>query len=378
MMRLLASAVLLTLAKAQEDIYFAGSSGPEKRNTTRASTVEPALRGTVHSMEHPRANDSDPFKRRLISNGRVLTGTDWQTKYDFVVMIPWRNCEWGGERARCTGWIKDDIVVTAAHCAQKCSTTSDYGPVETARGSYPVTQLIRNNKWDGNTRHGHDIIMLKLDRKFENHVKFLLSSDRPQDSTKVKHLGFGQTETGFNRLPSITDSPLNVVGCPWCFFSNNVQCVSSGSHSTVSSCGGDSGGPWFLTDDHGEIIIVGVMSFGYRRFLFTCNPFYDESTSCGAHNEESGISPVSEDRDFINTNAPGYFEWTHDRCTTSKIESVKSKEWCQSTCENAGFDTYCYTGYVWYHFSGNCLCGKGTCRNYPLEGGGRTVTCWAR
>jgi hypothetical protein len=378
MMCLLAAAVLLTLVKAQEDIYFADSLSPERRNTTRALTMEPVLRGTARSIEHPRANESDPLERRVfIGKGQFVTDTDWKNKYDFVVLIRFWNCE-KGWHSICTGWIKDDIVVTAAHCAKKCSKATDFKEVKTATESYEVTQLIRNDKWDGNGGHGHDIMMLRLNKKYENRVKFLLSSDRLQDSAKVNLLGFGQTETGDSGKPSITDSPLDVVSCPWCFYSNNVQCLSSGSHSDLTSCGGDSGGPWFLTDDHGQIIIVAANSFGYQRFLFTCNPFYDKEKACGTHSKETGISPVSEDRDFIDTYAPRYFEWTHDKCVTSKIESVKSEESCQSKCQNSGFTKYCYTGYEWYRFSGTCLCGKGICRNYPLEGGGRTVTCWAR
>jgi len=284
-----------------------------------ASTMEPALRGTV---EHLSANSTEHFQRRLfVGNGHFTTPEEWNTKYDFVVMISYLNCEKQYRQYLCTGLIKDDIVVTAAHCAKKCSKYSDYTNVRTAQGNnFKVKSLIRNDKWDGNYGHGHDIMMLKVDGKFTNHVNFHFSLDRPSKSTKVDLLGFGMTETGAagHQQPSITSSSLDVVGCPWlCGLSNNVMCMSSGQHSDLTSCQGDSGGAWFTKDELGRIVMVGINSFGYQRAFYTfCNPWYDGEKACGSHSGESGMSPISEDHDFIEKNAPGYFHWTdgkHDK-----------------------------------------------------------------
>merc|ERR1712125_7138 len=137
--------------------------------------------------------------------------------------------------------------------------------------------------------------------------------DKPHDSTPLDLVGFGLTETktGTQTLPVSTASSFTAVGCPWlCGFSSNVMCIHSGAHSDVTSCGGDSGGPWFTRDEHDQIVIVAVNSFGFERFLFTCNPFYDPVEACGSHSKETGISPISGDRTFIETYAPGYFQWT--------------------------------------------------------------------
>merc|ERR1711972_409313 len=80
-------------------------------------------------------------------------------------------------------------------------------------------------------------------------------------------------------------------------------CAASGSDRQTSSCGGDSGGPWFQFRDNMEKVeLVGVNAFGFDG-------------SCGEHDKKTGLVSVAHIKDWILQHAPE-FEYTDDiRCS---------------------------------------------------------------
>lgn len=279
-----------------------------------------SLRGADFITEQFVANGTESTQRRLfVGSGRTLSQKEWEEEYDFVVQVLRGN-------SLCTGWIKGDIVITASHCADKRSKPEDFS-ITTVKGSFTVRKFIPNPLWNGKSGDGHDIMILKLNGWFKNNVPYRLSQDRPHDATKLELLGFGATEKAghWTELPIVTPSPFKTVSCPWfCGHSSNVICINSGKHSDVTSCGGDSGGPWFTRDANGQVIIVGANSFGFKRRFFVCDPWYDKTKACGTHDKETGVSPLSDDYNYVQRSAPSRFQWT----TINKKKQCWFGWWC--------------------------------------------------
>merc|ERR1712228_673309 len=92
---------------------------------------------------------------------------------------------------------------------------------------------------------------------------------------------------------------------------SGVVCLNSGENQDLTSCKGDSGGPWFTRDSNSQVVIVGVMSYSYvfrrNKPITVCNPW--EGTQCGGRDQESVMAPLSDAYDYVQKDAHG-FQWT--------------------------------------------------------------------
>merc|ERR1712241_1006005 len=108
--------------------------------------------------------------------------------------------------------------------------------------------------------------------------------------------GFGQTDSrGCGKLHN-SDS-MDVISCNFGGRSH-IACAGSGRNSRASSCGGDSGGPWYRSSDNRKYSVVGVNSFG-------------NGEDCGAVNKETGFVRVSSLRSWIDSHSTP-FKWASE------------------------------------------------------------------
>merc|ERR1712228_720454 len=140
-----------------------------------------------------------------------------------------------------------------------------------------------------------DVAILTFDGHHTNKKKLVLDGVTPAVGEQIRLAGFGRTHTG--SIGDLhTSGPLQRVSCNW---GDGIICASSGSESPKSSCGGDSGGPWFQFRDNQELVqLVGVNAFGYDG-------------DCGEHDKKTGLVSVAYIKDWILQHAPD-FEFTDD------------------------------------------------------------------
>jgi hypothetical protein len=124
----------------------------------------------------------------------------------------------------------------------------------------------------------------------------------PDVGEQIRLSGFGNTHEGTVGVLH-TSGPLQRVRCPPHVRGYGIICAASGDHSQKSSCGGDSGGPWFQFRDNEELVeIVGVNSFGYD---------HNAEFPCGEFHQKTGLVSVAYIKDWILQHAPN-FEFTDD------------------------------------------------------------------
>jgi hypothetical protein len=155
-----------------------------------------------------------------------------------------------------------------------------------------------------------DVAILTFDGHHTNKKKLVLDGVTPAVGEQIRLAGFGRTHTGSLGVLH-TSGPLQRVSCN---MGDGIICASSGSESPKSSCGGDSGGPWFQFRDNQELVeLVGVNAFGYDG-------------DCGEHDKKTGLVSVAYIKDWILQHAPE-FEFTDDiSCSDSDFGATDNDE----------------------------------------------------
>ncbi|XP_054900367.1 serine protease 53-like [Poeciliopsis prolifica] len=177
----------------------------------------------------------------------------------------------------CGGFlVRQDIVVTAAHCA-------DDAPVHVVLGTH---KLSKRNMSPVNIEYfcrfpnytavgrGDDIMLLKLSRKFplNNRVKIIplpsSSNANLKDDQNCSVAGWGKTETNHVMVDDLRVVNVSILNPQLCRekwgagFPPNVICAG-GYNTDKGFCQGDSGGPLVCNG-----VAVGVVSFNK---LNNCN-----------------------------------------------------------------------------------------------------------
>jgi len=225
------------------------------------------------------SNDGGPVS--MVAHGTEIPPEQWHDRRDFTAFV-------SPHGAICTGTVSKNKVITAKHCVE------DLTPSEVT-----VQVSSKLNVWQSVTNivlHPDlDVAILTFDGHHTNKKKLVLDGVTPAVGEQIRLAGFGQTHTG-GVGDLHTSGPLQRVSCNW---HSGVICASSGPDSQKSSCGGDSGGPWFQFRDNQELVeLVGVNAFGFDG-------------NCGEHDKKTGLVSVSYIKDWILQHAPE-FEFTDD------------------------------------------------------------------
>jgi len=222
-----------------------------------------------------------------VAHGTQIPLTQWHDLRDFTALILTQK---GTQGFICTGTVSKNKVLTAKHCVDDGVTNSQVKVTVSSRRNRPfaVTNIVLHPTLD--------IAILTLNGQHTNKKNLVLDAVLPEVGHQIRLSGFGLNHKGSAGRELHTTGPMQRVACS---FGSGVICAGSGGSKKTSSCGGDSGGPWFQFRNNEALVeLVGVNSFGFDG-------------SCGEASKETGLVSVAAAKDWILSHAPE-FEFTND------------------------------------------------------------------
>jgi len=277
--------LLLVLASAiSEDVSMGNVS------------VQEQDQDSIEAMERRDGNETVPPP---VAWGRMISQSAWQSKYDFVVQVTAIRTR---GRARCTGIVWKDKVLTAAHCGRNAVSWE----VTTATHTSGVSNVQIHPRYTRRASCRFDFLLLTLTKPMANRQSIALKSSDNEVGLRLMLVGLGLTARGdanpypLPPRPVITTTHFGVIRCSSRLGVREecTDCISSGMWSSQSSCGADSGGPWMHWSPAQSVAIVaGVNSFGYDG-------------TCGANAKKTGLAPAALAKPWIEQVAPAHFPWT--------------------------------------------------------------------
>ena len=206
----------------------------------------------------------------MIVGGEEVDPACPNCKYDFMVSL--QSSSWGGHF--CGGsLVREDWVVTAAHCVEGSSTNGLQVKIGLHNVNGTTGAITRNvddiiihpqySSWSLN----NDYALLHLSSPVTNFEPIQLITENQNDDEPVMAttMGWGATSSGggsSNVLLEV-DVPIDdSCGNIGNEVTNNMICAGD-SNGGEDSCQGDSGGPLIMTNDEGEYELIGIVSWGY-------------------------------------------------------------------------------------------------------------------
>ena len=209
----------------------------------------------------------------MIVGGQYVDPACPDCKYEFMVSL--QSSSWWGSGHFCGGsLVREDWVVTAAHCVQGESASSieviiglhNVGGTSGAQ-SRNVAEIIVHPQYSGNSLN-NDYALLRLSSPITDFEPIQLATDTAHDEEPVMSttMGWGATSSGGSSSAyllevdvPIDDSCGNYSNSE---ITNHMVCAGY-QNGGADSCQGDSGGPLIMTNDDGEYELIGIVSWGY-------------------------------------------------------------------------------------------------------------------
>ena len=232
--------------------------------------VNPPYHETM-SMEQHTMNPGD-LPQPMIVGGSPVNPACPNCKYDFMVSL--QTDGWFGGHFCGGSLVREDWVVTAAHCVQGTSPNSIEVVIglhnvngTTGQQTRNVSEIIIHPQYSNNSLN-NDYALLRLSSPITDFepIKLVTSDDHDNEPVMSTTMGWGATSSGGSSSSvlrevdvPIDDSCGNYSNSE---ITNHMVCAGFNSGG-YDSCQGDSGGPLIMTNDEGEYELIGIVSWGY-------------------------------------------------------------------------------------------------------------------
>ena len=221
---------------------------------------------TTMSMEQNTINPGD-LPAPMIVGGEEVDPACPNCKYEFMVSLQQGGHFCGGSL------VREDWVVTAAHCVQGESPSGILVKIgmhningTTGSETRYVDQIIVHPQYSGNSlNNDYALIHLTEPSSFEP-IQLVTSDSHDDEPVMSTTMGWGATQSGGwgSSILLEVDVPIDDSCGSYSNseITNQMVCAGDGNGGE-DSCQGDSGGPLIMTNDEGEYELIGIVSWGY-------------------------------------------------------------------------------------------------------------------
>ena len=208
----------------------------------------------------------------MIVGGEYVDPACPDCKYPFMVSLQ-SNGWWSGHF--CGGsLVREDWVVTAAHCVQGESPGNIIVKIglhningTTGSETRYVDDIIVHPNYNGGSLN-NDYALLRLSSPITDFEPIQLCTDTAHDEEPVMStvMGWGATSSGGGSSNFLLEVDVPIDDSCGSYsnseITNNMICAGD-FNGGEDSCQGDSGGPLIMTNDEGEYELIGIVSWGY-------------------------------------------------------------------------------------------------------------------
>jgi secreted trypsin-like serine protease len=216
------------------------------------------------------ANAEEPadFETKIIGGDEAAEG-----QFPWLVSVGWSGQGSAYDQHSCGGSvIAEDVILTAAHCVEEV-TDPDELVVYSGSVDLESDDLVESAVVDFHIAHDYnepvdfanDWALLLLDEPIEIEPVDLAVDPAVYDTITVA--GWGETGSGYPTVARWVDVPfVDDESCeaayPGGVDAQTMLCAGDLANGGIDSCQGDSGGPAMAPNEDGELILVGVVSWG--------------------------------------------------------------------------------------------------------------------
>ena len=208
----------------------------------------------------------------MIVGGTQVSPACPDCKYPFMVSL--QSGGWFGGHFCGGALVREDWVVTAAHCVQGESASSVDVVIglhnvngTTGNQTRDVDEIIIHPSYSGNSLN-NDYALLHLSSPITNFEPIQLATDESHHEEPVVStvMGWGATSSGGSSSNFLLEVDVPIDDSCGSYsnseITNHMICAGD-SNGGEDSCQGDSGGPLIMTNSDGEYELIGIVSWGY-------------------------------------------------------------------------------------------------------------------